>query len=135
MLKIIFAAFSILHGLVHMLYFSQARRTMELSSGMTWPDGSWAFGWLLGEAGTRTAAAIACNLATFCFIAAAGALIFHYVWWRGALIIAASFSSLLYILFWNGRLENLGDQGFIGILINLILLAIVLGLKWPEVTT
>ena len=40
MLKIFFAVFLILHGLVHLLYLGQSAGTFELQPGLNWPDGS-----------------------------------------------------------------------------------------------
>lgn len=59
MIKIIAGVFLVLHGLIHLLYFGQSARLLELQSGMIWPDGSWIFSKLLGDNGTRTLAAVA----------------------------------------------------------------------------
>ena len=45
--------------------------------------------------------------------------------------IAAAVSSLLFIVCWNGKFQALDDQGGIGILINLAILALILLFKWP----
>ena len=69
MINIIVGIFLVLHGLVHMLYFAQSARFFELQAGMLWPDGSWAFSKLLGDATTRMVAGI------FCILVAAGFVI------------------------------------------------------------
>ena len=43
----------------------------------------------------------------------------------------AAFSSLVYILFWNGRMQNLDGQGVVGILIDIAILLAVLIFRWP----
>jgi hypothetical protein len=53
-------------------------------------------------------------------------------WWRPVVVGAAVFSIALYLLFWNGRMENLDGQGGIALLINLAILAAVLILQWPD---
>lgn len=42
---------------------------------------------------------------------------------------AAALSSVLYLALWNGRLQALDDQGGVGVLINLALLAALFLLK------
>jgi len=68
MLGYLFGAFLVLHGLVHLLYFGQSRKLLELQPGPTWPDGSWAFSRLLGDETTRLLASIACLLAAVGFV-------------------------------------------------------------------
>jgi hypothetical protein len=132
MIKFIAGVFLMLHALVHLLYFGQSARLFELKPGMIWPDGSWAFSKLLGDDNTRTLAN------AFCIIAAAGLLIagagifFSQSWWRTAVIVSALFSGVLYILFWNGRLQHLDGQGAIGLLIDAAILAAMLVFRWPK---
>lgn len=42
------------------------------------------------------------------------------------------FSSVLYILFWDGGWQNLDDKGGVGLLINVALLTAVLHFQWPQ---
>jgi hypothetical protein len=46
---------------------------------------------------------------------------------------SAVFSSLIYILFWDGVIQNLDNKGGIGILINLAILAALLLFHWPNI--
>lgn len=132
MIQIITGVFLILHGLVHLLYFGQSARRFELQPGLTWPDGSWAFGRLLGVNGTRTLASLACLLAAAGFMLGGVGIFFGQGWWRAATVAAAAFSALLYLLFWDGRMQRLDAQGALGILINLAILAAVLVFGWPH---
>jgi hypothetical protein len=125
LLSVIFGIFLILHGLVHLLYFGQSLRFFELAPGMVWPDGTWAFSKLLGTGSVRTIAGTACILATLIFVAGGAGLIFQQSWWRPIVTTGAIFSSLLYLLFWNGRLHRLDNQGGVAILINLVILALL----------
>jgi uncharacterized membrane protein YphA (DoxX/SURF4 family) len=131
MLRFIVGAFIVLHGLVHLLYFGQSRRLFELQAGMVWPDGSWAFK-LLGEGATRWLAGSACILAALGFVAGGIAILTGQSWWRPAVVGAAVFSAAIFVLFWDGGLQKLADQGAIAILINLAILLAVLILRWPD---
>jgi hypothetical protein len=125
LLSVIFGIFLILHGLVHLLYFGQSLRFFELAPGMVWPNGSWAFSKLLGERSVQALAGITCILAALIFVAGGAGLILQQSWWRPIVTTGAIFSSLLYLLFWNGRLHRLDNQGGVAILINLVILALL----------
>lgn len=124
MITIIFGVFLILHGLVHLLYFGHSAGFFELQPGLVWPNGSWAFSKLLGSATTRTLAGGMLILAALVFVIAGVAVLAKLSWGRPVTIIAASFSSLLYLLMWDGSFQQLPDKGFVGILINLAVIAL-----------
>jgi hypothetical protein len=132
MLRFIVGVFIVLHGLVHLLYFGQSRRLFELQPGMVWPDGSWAFSNLLGDETTRWLAGLALILAALSFVAGGTAILLGQPWWRPVVVGAAAFSAVIFILFWDGGLQKLADQGAIAILINLGILFAVLVLQWPD---
>lgn len=120
--RIFFGVFIILHGLVFLLYFGQNQRLFELRPGMVWPDGSWAFSKLLGDSAVRKLASIALILAATGFVTAGLGILLSSTWWRAVVVGAAVFSSLIIILFWDGKLHKLDDQGGIGLLINIAIL-------------
>jgi hypothetical protein len=124
-MEFIFGVFIVLHGLVHLLYLGQGTRRFELRPGMTWPDGSWTFSKLLGEQAIRHLASLACMVAAIGFVAGGVGLLISQVWWRPLVVAAAVFSSITFILFWNGNLHSLRDQGGVAILINLVILGAV----------
>ena len=126
MLPIIWGILLILHGLVHLLYFGQSARFFNLTPNMVWPDGSWAFSKLLGDHGARTLASALCILAAVGFVSGGLGVIFGQPWWRLVAGSSAVLSAVLYILFWNGRLEHLDNQGGIGLLIDVAILVAVL---------
>ncbi len=130
-MQFILGAFLVLHGLVHLLYMGQSARRFELKPGLTWPDGSWAFAKLVGNTTTRTLASIACVIAAVGFIAGGAGVIFSLAWWRPVIAATALFSSTAYILFWDGQLHALPDQGAVAILINLAILVAMLVLQLP----
>lgn len=123
-MTVVLGIFAILHGLVHVLYLGQARRYFELRPGLTWPDQAWAFS-AFGETTTRLLASGLCALAAAGFIAAGLGALLGQGWWRALLIVVAVFSSVVYLLLWNGKLRHLPDQGAVGILINLALVGAV----------
>jgi hypothetical protein len=125
--------FLILHGLVHLLYFGQSWRLFELQPQMIWPDGSWAFSRLLGDETIRLLACVACVLAAIGFVTGGAGVLVGQSWWRPIIIGVSIFSPILYLLFWNGKMQQLANQGAVGILINFAILVVVLILQWPKV--
>ena len=119
MLRFVIGVFMVLHGLVHLLYFGQARRLFEVQPGLLWPDGSWAFSKLLGEGGTRVLASAALVLAAIGFVIAGIGTLAKFTWWMPIVVGSAVFSIVLYVLYWDGVLQKLPDKGGIAILINL----------------
>jgi hypothetical protein len=132
MLRFIIGIFMVLHGLIHLLYFGQSQRLFELQPEMVWPDGSWAFSKLLGNKTTRLLASISCVLTAVGFVAGGIGLFAMSAWWRPLVVGSAVFSSILYILFWDGKMHKLADQGGIALLINSAILVSVLIVRWPD---
>ena len=125
--------FLILHGLVHLLYAGQSRRLFELRPGLLWPDSSWAFSRLMGVKTTRLLAGASLFLVTLGFLAGGLGYLLQQGrvqgWWQPVTAGSAVFSSVIFILFWDGKFKALSEQGGVGVLINLALLAVVQGLK------
>jgi hypothetical protein len=132
MLKFVVGVFMVLHGLVHLLYFGQARRLFEVQPGLVWPDGSWAFSKLLGEGATRWLASIACVVAAIGFVAGGIGIFVGQAWWRPLVVGSAAFSAAIFVLFWDGGLQRLDAKGAIAILINVAILVAVLIFRWPD---
>jgi hypothetical protein len=130
-MRFVFGVFIVLHGLVHLLYFGQSARYFELKPGMVWPDGSWAFSKLLGNEAVRNLASISLILVAVGLIVGGVGILASQAWWRPMVVGVAAFSSLVYILFWNGRMQNLDGQGAVGILIDIAILLAVLIFRWP----
>lgn len=124
-MRTVLILFMALHGLVYLLYFGQALGLFELEAGLGWPQGSWALSRLGVEGSAGTLVAVGCALAAAGFLAAAAAAWFRASWWPAVGIAVAAFSSLLFLLAWNGRPHNLDGQGGIGLLINAVLVAAV----------
>jgi hypothetical protein len=99
---------------------------------MVWPDGSWVFSKLLGDGTTRSLASILYTLAAIGFVAGGVGIFAKQAWWRLAAIGSAIFSAVIVILFWNGQLQKLNDQGLIALIINTAILVVLLVLRWPS---
>lgn len=93
---------------------------------MVWPDSSWIFSRFLGVRALRWLASLAFVLAAIGFIAGGVGILLSLSWELTIVLGAAVFSSLVYILFWDGKLQKLDDQGGIGVLINLAIIIAVL---------
>lgn len=132
MIRILVGIFFVLHGLVHLLYFGQSARFFELQPDLKWPDGAWAFASFLGTETTRMLANIFLVLAALIFIGGGAGVLFKQGWWRLVVIVAAVFSTVVYVLLWNGKFERMADTGWVGILINVVILVVVLLFKWPN---
>jgi hypothetical protein len=132
MLRLIIGILVLLHGGVHLLYFGQSQRLFELQPGMAWPDGSWALSRIFGNRVTKRLASIACLLAAFAFIAGGVGIFAQQAWWRPVVAGAAAFSSLTFILLWDGKMRKMNNQGGIGLLINVAILVSALIFRWPD---
>ncbi len=128
-MKIILGIFIILHGLVHWLYFGQSNRYFTLKAEMTWPSGSWAFSHLMAESSLRYIASGLIALAGIGFMASGIGVLTNQAWWRMILISSSMLSAIIYILFWNGSMQNLDGQGLVGIIIDIALLVMVILLR------
>jgi hypothetical protein len=130
-MKIIIIIFFLLHGLVYLLYAGQGMRLFEMKSGMKWPDGSWACSKLLDKKTIRHLAVVFCTITTLGFVSGSLAILLNLVWWKSLVVKTAIFSSLLFILLCDGKKRKLDEQGGIGILINLVIIALY-NMDWPD---
>ena len=129
--RIVASVFLVLHGLVHLLYFAQSARFFELKPGMIWPAGSWALSRILGDNGTRALASALCVLVAAGFIVGAAGLLSSQAWWGAPVVAAAVVSALLFLLCWNGQLQNIDGQGAVGLVLDAIILITILVFRWP----
>jgi hypothetical protein len=129
-MRFVFGILILLHGLVHLLYAGQSTRYFQLQPGMLWPDDSWVFSRLLGNEVARYLANILLVVVAIGFIIGGIGILASQPWWRPVVVGAAILSSIVYIFFWNGRLQNLDAQGAVGILIDMTILLAVLLFRW-----
>lgn len=133
MVRVIFGIFIVLHGLVHLLYVGQSARYFELQPGMVWPDGSWLASRFLGTGAIRNLASALLVLAAAGFVAGGAGILVRRAWWRPVVVSVAVLSAAIYVLFWDGAFKRLDNQGAIGILINVAIVAAVLVFQWLNV--
>ena len=129
----IFTLIVILHGLVHLLYVAFARGWLLPENGRDWTGQSWLFTPLVEESGTRKIGGWLYAIAMACFVIAGLSTALGWAFARSALIIAALFSSVCMLLMWDLKYDRLPDKGFIGLLINLALIASLLLFNFPEI--
>jgi len=130
MIRILFGVFTILHGLVHLLYLGQSARFFELKPGLTWPDGSWAISKFLGDESTRMLASVFMIIAALTFVMGGVGFLTKQTWWRLITIAAAVISSIVYLLLWDSSFESLADNGWVGIAINVAFIVAMVIFDW-----
>lgn len=127
MLKVLGGIFVVLHGLVHLWYFTLSRGLVEYKPDMGWSGQSWLLTNPLGDATTRALASVLYVVAAVAFVASGIGILANSGWWRTALAASAIFSSVLVVVFWDGGGQQLMQKGLLGLLINVaILIALLL---------
>jgi hypothetical protein len=132
LLTLIIGTVVVLHGLVHLLYSGQSWRLFELQPGMVWPENAWTLSRLLGNQALRVFATLACALAAIGFVAGAAGIFLGHDWWRPMVVGSATFSTVVFALFWDGRIEHLTEEGAVGMLIDLAILITVVVVPWRQ---
>lgn len=118
--------FIILHGLVHFWYVVLSYQWVEFKPDMGWNGQSWLFSSFLNQSTIRSITGVLFILAAIAFVIS-GIGIFIQADWLNTFILGSSiFSTLVLLLFWDGQLEMILQKGIIGVLINLVIIAVVL---------
>lgn len=131
-MRSLFTIFVLLHGLVHLWYFTLSQGLVAYKPEMGWTGRSWLFSDILGDSTTRTIASVVYVLATFAFLVSGVGLFARAGWWRPLLTASSCLSAAAILLFWDGRTELVVQRGLIGLLINLGILLLVLTFQWPS---
>ena len=131
MFRFLIGLFVILHGLVHLWYFTLSQGLVEFKPEMGWTGKSWIFSNLLGESTTRLVASALFVLAAIAFVISGIAIFFRAAWWWSMLLGSAIFSSAILLLLWDGNMQLVVQKGLIGLLISLVILLVLLLLKRP----
>lgn len=119
MFRNLFTLFLVLHGLVHLWYFTLSRGLVAFQPEMGWTGNSWLFSNLLGNPATRSLASALYPLAALLFVVAGIGVFGRFEWARPLLLGTAAFSAALILLFWDGQGQLLVEKGILGLLINL----------------
>lgn len=105
MVRFLIGLFTILHGLVHLWYFTLSQRLVEFKPEMGWTGRSWIFSNLLGESTTRVLASSLFVLAAIAFVISGFGIFIRAAWWWPMLVGSALLSSLILLLFWDGGMQ------------------------------
>ncbi len=122
MLNTLISIVLMLHGLVHIWYIVLAQGWVEFQADMGWTGSSWLFSSWMEEGMLVWLATICYGLSAAGFFVAGAGSLGNQEWSRPWLIGSALFSSLILILFWDGRPGMLVEKGLLGLLINLAVL-------------
>jgi hypothetical protein len=129
MFRILIGLFIILHGLVHLWYFTLSQGLVEFQTEMGWTGRSWLLSNFLGDSISRSLAGVFYVLATIAFVVSGIGLFTNAEWLPPVLAGSAVFSSAVILLFWDGNSQMLVQKGFVGLLINVVILIALLVLK------
>ena len=122
----IIGIFLILHGLVHLLYAGHALAFFELTPGFAWPGDALLFRRIADKRKLRLGVGVLLSIAALGFVISGVRYLINPSWGHPELLFSAIFSSLIFLLLWNGTKKRLHDQGAIAILINVAIIAIAL---------
>ncbi len=89
---------------------------------MGWTGESWLLSRFLDASKSTVLASVLYTLATLAFVVGGITLMLNGTWWRSLTLGSAGFSSLVLLLFWDGKTEFLVQKGLLGILINVALI-------------
>jgi hypothetical protein len=118
--------FLILHGLVHFWYVVLSFQWVGFQPDMGWTGDSWLFSHLLKDSILRPFAGILFAIAGLLFITSGISVFFNPQWLKTILLISSVFSSLILVLFWDGSAQMIVQKGLIGLIINLVVIAVAL---------
>jgi hypothetical protein len=131
MLRFLIGVFIILHGLVHLWFFTLSQGIVKFQPEMGWTGRSWILTNFLGDSTTRSLASVFYVLATIGLVASGAGILLGVEWWRTVLVASGLFSLVIIFLLWDGSMQLIIQKGLIGFLINVVILIALLLLKWP----
>ena len=128
---IIFGLFLIAHGWVHLLYIALARAWIPPDENIAWTGESWLLTPRLGLDTTRQLATVAYGATILCFTVAGMGVLLRQPWFVFWTVFACGLSIATILGFWDRSLSRPLDKGLLGILIDIAILILVLGVGWP----
>ena len=131
MLRLLFGIFVVLHGLVHLWYFTLSQMLVKFKPEMGWTGKSWILSNFLGNSTTRPVASMLFVMAAIAFVISGVGILSRGEWWWSMLLGSAVFSSAILFLFWDGNMQLVVQKGLIGFLISLAILLLLLLFKRP----
>ena len=124
MIQTLTGIFIILHGLVHLWYVVLSLNWVEFQPDMGWTGRSWLLSGIFQESTLRTAAAALFIISAVAFVISGIGIFVDAEWLDTVIMVSAIFSSVVLIVFWDGSLEMIVQKGLIGVLINLVIIAV-----------
>jgi len=124
MLQTLTGIFIILHGLVHLWYVVLSLNLVEYQPDMGWTGTSWLLSGILQESTLRMASAGLFILSTLAFVISGIGIFIDADWLDPVILVSAILSSVVLIVFWDGSFEMIVQKGLIGVLINLVVIAV-----------
>ena len=125
-MNILSGIFLILHGLVHFWYVTLSQGWVEFQADMGWTGQSWLVSAFLPQSASSFAATILYALGGMALAASGVGLLAQSEWTRLLLLSSAGISTATILIFWDGSTEMLVQKGFLGLLINLVIIGVVL---------
>ena len=122
--KLIFGLFLILHGLIHLLYLGLSQDLIT-DPDIHWSRESWLLSNFLSDGFLKDISLILYSASILFFLVAGLLYMTEFKNRKAVVYFSAIFSTITILIFWNGSLQHLDDQGFVGILINIIIMIIV----------
>ncbi|NQS92463.1 MAG: hypothetical protein HQ574_08650, partial [Chloroflexi bacterium] len=99
---------------------------------MGWTGKSWLLTSLLGEGAVGLTAAIFYLLSALGLVIGGAGLLGNQLWFRPVLIWSSVLSLLTILIFWDGSSAQMIEKGFLGFLINMLVIAGLLLFNWPQ---
>lgn len=130
MLKTISSIVLILHGLVHIWYVLLLNKVVKYQPDMGWTGSSWLLPGSPEHPAFRLTGTILYITCTVLFVASGIGMMAGSSIAAKLLLISATISSLLIILFFDGQFEMLVQKGLIGLIINLVILFLVISTQF-----
>jgi hypothetical protein len=118
MSRIFIGVFLILHGLVHLWYFTLSQRLFPFQPEMGWTGKSWLLTNILGEYTTRLLAGLLFVLAAAGFVAGGLGYLIQMDWSITVLIVSAVLSAVTTFVFWDGSSQYIVQKGLLGFFID-----------------
>ena len=124
MLKVLSGIFVVLHGLVHLWYVVLSFGLVEFQPDMGWTGTSWLLSGILQESTLRMASAGLFIISTLAFVISGIGIFIDADWLDPVILVSAILSSVVLFVFWDGSFEMIVQKGLIGVLINLVVIAV-----------
>lgn len=120
MFRILLGIFIILHGMVHVWYVILSYQLIEYQPDMGWTGRSWLLSGVRSEELVRNIAGILFIASAIFFVISGISVLANMRAQRMLLMISSLVSTLVLVMFWDGRTDMLVQKGIIGVIINII---------------